>query len=75
MHFKKCYTIQKESQIYGLIKKVNFTILNFKTFLKYNNTETYNEGKSVVAEGFIKTLKNKIYKQMLIIMEKILNLK
>ena len=25
---------------------------------------TYNEGKSVVAERFIKTLKNKIYKQM-----------
>ena len=25
---------------------------------------THNEGKSVVAEGFIKTLKNKIYKHM-----------
>ena len=25
---------------------------------------TYNEGKSVVAERFIKTLKNKIYKHM-----------
>ena len=25
---------------------------------------TYNEGKSVVAKGFIKTLKNKIYKYM-----------
>ena len=25
---------------------------------------THNEGKSVVAEGFIRTLKNKIYKYM-----------
>ena len=25
---------------------------------------TFNEGKSVIAETFIKTLKNKIYKQM-----------
>ena len=36
-------------------------------FLKINNTEmysTYNEGKSVVAERFIRTLKNKIFKHM-----------
>ena len=36
---------------------------NFKDFLKINNIEmysTYIEGKSVVAERFIKTLKNKI---------------
>ena len=35
----------------------------FKHFLKINNIEmypTYNEGKSVVAERFITTLKNKI---------------
>ena len=39
----------------------------FKSFLKENNIEmcsTFNEGKSVVAERFIKTLKKKIYKQM-----------
>ena len=38
-----------------------------KTFLKINNIEmysTYNEGKSVVAERFIRTLKSKIFKQM-----------
>ena len=38
---------------------------SFKNFLKINNIEmysTFNEGKSVVAERFIKTLKNKIYK-------------
>ena len=35
---------------------------SFKDFLKINDIEmysTYNEGKSVVAEGFIRTLKNK----------------
>ena len=38
-----------------------------KSFLKENDIEiysTFNEGKSVVAERFIKTLKNKIYKHM-----------
>ena len=37
----------------------------FKKFLKINDTEmysAYNEGKSVVAERFIRTLKNKIFK-------------
>ena len=40
---------------------------SFKKFLKTNNIEmysTYNEGKSVVAERFITTLKNKILKHM-----------
>ena len=39
----------------------------FKDFLKINNIEMYstcNEGKSVVAESFIRTLKNKIFKNM-----------
>ena len=39
----------------------------FKKWLKDKNIEmysTYNEGKSVVAERFIKTLKNRIYKHM-----------
>ena len=39
----------------------------FKSFLKENDIEmysTFNEGKSVVAERFIKTMKNKIYKHM-----------
>ena len=43
--------------------EVNFTIIN----LKENDIEmysTHNEGKSVVAERFIKTLKIKIYKHM-----------
>ena len=40
---------------------------SLKDFLKINNTEmysTYNEGKSVVAERFIRVLKNKIFKSM-----------
>ena len=40
---------------------------SFKDLLKINNIEmysTYNEGKSVVAERFIKTRKNKIFKHM-----------
>ena len=41
-----------------------------KKFLKINNIEiywTYNEGKSVVAERFIRTLRNKIFKHMTVI--------
>ena len=40
---------------------------SFKNWLNNNNIEmysTHNEGKSVVAERFIRTLKNKIYKHM-----------
>ena len=39
----------------------------FKSFLKNNDIEMYsshNEGKLVVSERFIKTLKDKIYKHM-----------
>ena len=39
----------------------------FKRFLKINNIQmhsTYNGGKSVVAERFVITLKNKIFKQL-----------
>ena len=39
----------------------------FKKWLKDNDISmysTYNEGKSVVAERFIRTLKNKIYRHM-----------
>ena len=40
---------------------------SFKKWLKDNDIEMYlihNEGKSVVVERFIRTLKNKIYKYM-----------
>ena len=47
---------------------------SFKDFLKINNIEmysTYNEGKSVVAERFVRTLKNKIFKHMTVISKNI----
>ena len=40
---------------------------SMKSWLEENNIEMYsihNEGESVVAEKFIRTLKNKIYKYM-----------
>ena len=46
-----------------------------KDFLKINNIElysTYNAGKSVVAERYIRTLKNKIFKLMTIYFKKYL---
>ena len=46
---------------------VNFTIKLLKRFFRINNIEmysTYIEGKPVVAERFIPTLKNKIFKHM-----------
>ena len=45
-----------------------------KSWLEKNDIEiysTHNEGKSVVAERFIRTLKNKIYKYMTSISEKV----
>ena len=48
-------------------KGSKFYNISFKKWLKDNNTEMYsihNEGKSVIAERFIRTLKNKIYKYM-----------
>ena len=55
--------IQIENQTrYGLIKEVNFTIVFLKKWLKDNDIEMYsihNEGNSVIAERFIRTLKTK----------------
>ena len=47
---------------------VNFIIVFLKKWLKENHIEmysTHNEGKSVVAERFIRTLKNKIFKHVI----------
>ena len=47
----------------------------FQDFLKINNIEVYStcsEGKSVVADRFIRTLKNKIFKHMTVIFKKCL---
>ena len=48
-------------------KRGKFYNNSFKKWLRDNNIEMYstnNEGKSVIAERFIRTLKNKIYKNM-----------
>ena len=50
---------------YGYIKAVNFIIYQRNYFLQNNNIEiysTHHEEKSVAAERFMRTLKNKIYK-------------
>ena len=47
---------------------------SFKDFLKINNIEMYstcNEGKSVVAERFTRTLKNKIFKHTTVLQQNI----
>ena len=46
----------------------------FKKFFRDNNIEiysTYNEEKFIAAEGFIKILKNKIYKHMTAVSKKV----
>ena len=51
-------TVDKGSEFYNK---------SMKSLLQDNNIEMYsiqNEGKSVIAERFIRTLKNKIYKYM-----------
>ena len=68
MHVKVFSTVQKRkpSKIW-VDQGSEFYNTHFKNWLKYNNIEmysTHNEEKSVVAERFIRTLKNKIYKYM-----------
>ena len=51
---------------YGLIKEENFPNNHMQKLLDNNDIlmcSTYNKGKSVVAERFIKTMKVKIYKK------------
>ena len=64
MHFKK--SDRKPNKIW-VDKGSEFYNISFKKRLKDNDIEMYstnNEGKSVIAERFIRTLKNKIYKYM-----------
>ena len=51
-----------------------FYNIHFTKWLKDNNIEmysTHNEGKSAVAERFIRTLKNKIYKHMTAVLKNV----
>ena len=59
-------SISKPNKI-SVDKGSEFYHSSFKKWLKDNDIEIYsihNEGKSVAAERFIRTLKNKIYKYM-----------
>ena len=60
--------IQKENQKKIWVNKGGeFYNISFKKWLHDNNVviySTHNEGKSVVAERFIRTIKKKIYKCM-----------
>ena len=78
---KKCITIvnafqkilgnstRKPNKIW-VDKGSDFYNISFKKWLKNNDIEMYsiyNEGKSVVAERFIRTLKNEVYKHMTVV--------
>ena len=64
--FKKIISKRKPNKIW-VDQGSEFCNKSFKDFLKIKNIEmysTYNEGKSVIAARFIRTLKNKVFKHM-----------
>ena len=73
MHFKKIldeslelHSKRKQNKMW-MDKRNEFYNRLMKSWLEKNNIEMYSthiEGKSVVAERFIRTLKNKIYRHM-----------
>ena len=63
MHLKKIISEGRKPNKIWVDQASEFYNNAFKDFLKINIIEinsTYNEGKSVVAEKFIRTLKNKV---------------
>ena len=63
MHLKKQFQKKRKPNKIWVDQGSEFYNKSFKDFFKINNIETYstyNEGKSVVAERFIRTIKNKI---------------
>ena len=68
--FQKIISERRKSNKIWIDQGSEFYNNSFKDFLKINNIEIYstcNERKSVVAETFIRTLKNKIFKHMTVI--------
>ena len=66
--FQKIILKERKSNKIWVDQGSEFYNQAFKDFLKINNIEmysTFNEGKSVVAERFMRTLKNKIFKHMI----------
>ena len=67
MHFAKIISEERKPNEIWVDQGSEFYNNFFTDFLKINNIEmysTYNEGKSVVAERFIRTIKNEIFKHM-----------
>ena len=65
--FQKIISKRRKANKIWVDKSGEFYNKLSKSFLKINKIEiysTYNEGKSVVTERFIRTLKNKIFKHM-----------
>ena len=73
--FKKILESNHKPNKIRVVKGSEFYNRSLKPFLQNNNTEmysTHNEEKFVVAERFIRTLKNKIYKCMTSISKNVL---
>ena len=65
--FKKIISEKRKPNKIWVDQGSEFYNQSFKDFLKINNIQmysTFNEGKSVLAERFIRTLKNKIFKHL-----------
>ena len=72
--FQKIVSKGRKRNIIWVDQSAEFYSTFFKRFLKINNIEmysTYSEGKSVVAERFIRTLKTKIFKHMAAILKNV----
>ena len=72
--FKKIISNRRKPNKMWVDQGSEFYNQSFKDFLKINNTEmysTYNVGKSAVAERFIGTLKNKIFKHITAIQQNV----
>ena len=72
--FKKIISERREPNRIWVDQGGEFYNTLFRRFLKINNIEiysAYNEGKSVVAERFIRTLKSKIFKHMTAVSENV----
>ena len=66
--FQKIISIGRKPNKIRVYQGGEFYNKFFKRFLKINNIKiysTYSEGKSVVGERFIRTLKNKIFNHMI----------
>ena len=70
MHFQKKISQERKPNKIWVKQGSEFYNNSLKKFLKINNTKMYsiyNEGKSVVDERFIRTLKKKIFNQTTVI--------